>query len=134
MVQWKGTLPPGKVYDHMVVSTDIFATSLAMAGVSTMPRTDGVNLIPYLLGQNKGKPHEKMYWRQGNKTAVRLGDWKIVRHGSPKKEGDWELYHLGEDMTESRNLKSAQPQQYQIMLKVWQDYQSQMIEPVFLQR
>jgi len=131
MVQWKGTLPAGKVYDNMVVSTDIFATSLALAGVRSMPQTDGVNLMPYLLGQKKDRPHETMYWRQGGKSAVRAGDWKIVRHGSPKRTGPWELYDLGNDLTESKNLKSANPQKFQALLQVWQEYESQMIEAAF---
>src|SRR6185436_18597549 len=32
MVQWKGTLPAGKVFDHPVISLDIVPTSLAAAG------------------------------------------------------------------------------------------------------
>ena len=133
MVQWKGTLPAGKVYDKMVVSTDIFATSLALAGVETMPETDGVNLIPYLLGKNKGRPHEKMYWRQGNKSAVRVGDWKLVRHGSSRRVGPWELYDLANDLSESKNLRSARPQKYEELLRVWDEYESQMVDAVFLQ-
>jgi len=131
MVQWKGTLPAGKVYEKMVVSTDIFATSLALAGVRSMPQTDGVNLMPYLLGQKKDRPHEKMYWRQGGKSAVRVGDWKIVRHGSPKKAGPWELYDLGNDLTESKNLKSTNPRKFEELLQVWQEYESQMIDAAF---
>jgi arylsulfatase B len=131
MVQWKGTLPAGRVYDKMVVSIDISATSLALAGVQSMPQTDGVNLMPYLLGQKKGRPHEKMYWRQGGKSAVRVGDWKIVRHGSPKKTGPWELYDLGNDLTESKNLKSANPRKFRELLQVWQEYESQMIDAAF---
>jgi arylsulfatase B len=131
MVQWKGTLPAGKVYDKMVVSTDIFATSLALAGVQSMPETDGVNLMPYLLGQNKDRPHEKMYWRQANKSAVRVGDWKLVRHGSPKKAGPWELYDLNNDLTESKNLKSANHQKFQALLQIWKEYESRMIDAVF---
>jgi arylsulfatase B len=131
MVQWKGTLPAGRVCDKMVVSTDIFATSLALAGVQSMPETDGVNLMPYLLGQNKDRPHEKMYWRQAGKSAVRVGDWKLVRHGSPKKAGPWELYNLGNDLAESKNLKSANPRKFRELLQKWEEYESQMVEAVF---
>lgn len=131
MVQWKGTLPAGKVYEPMIVSTDIFATSLAMAGVTKMPRVDGVNLIPFLTGEKTGNPHKKMYWRQGMKSAVRVGEWKLVRSGSPRKASQWELYHISEDISETKNLIEENPQKYQELLKVWEAYESQMVEAVF---
>lgn len=88
MVQWKDTLPAGKVYDEMVVSTDIFATSLALAGVRSMPETDGVNLMPYLLGQKTDRPHEKMYWHRP--ASLRCGSaigrlFVMVRRRKPAR-------------------------------------------------
>ena len=38
-VQWKGTLPAGKVYDRPVSTLDIVPTALAAAGVRSRRRT-----------------------------------------------------------------------------------------------
>lgn len=39
---------------------------------------DGVNLLPYLAGENIGVPHEALYWRFGPQKAIRKGRWKLV--------------------------------------------------------
>ena len=57
------------------------ATALAAAGVKT-PKDepmDGKNLIPFLKGKEKGRPHEQLFWRSGRQHAARVGDWKLVR-------------------------------------------------------
>ena len=43
-------------------------------------KLDGVNLLPYLSGENSGRPHETLYWRIDGMWAIRHGDWKLV-HG-----------------------------------------------------
>ncbi len=96
LVQWKGRVPAGKVFDHPVICLDILPTSLAAAGVRTplsQPSPplgdvrgrgqgqgfDGVNLLPYLQGQKPDAPHEVLYWRFGGQMAIRMGDWKLVK-------------------------------------------------------
>src|SRR5207244_3484464 len=53
-VQWKGTLPAGKVYDFPIQNLDILPTAIAAAGGTIDPawKLDGVNLLPYLTGKN----------------------------------------------------------------------------------
>jgi hypothetical protein len=69
-------------------SLDVFATVLALADAPrpTDGTCDGVNLVPYLAGESKTSPHERLYWRigGGEAHAVREGRWKLVRlHGKP---------------------------------------------------
>jgi len=86
MVSWKGHLPAGEVDDCPVIQLDIMPTAVAAAG-GTMPTDrpiDGVNLLPYLTGQETKAPHDKLFWRFGSQAAVRIGDWKLTRHeGKP---------------------------------------------------
>lgn len=81
LMQWKGRIPAGKVDDRPVIQLDILPTALAAAGVSANPawKLDGVNLLPYLTGQNPAAPHEMLYWRFGPQLALRMGDWKLVK-------------------------------------------------------
>ena len=57
-------------------------TCVAAAGGSVDPawKLDGVNLLPYLTGENPARPHQTLYWRIDGMWAIRHGDWKLV-HG-----------------------------------------------------
>src|SRR5436189_157057 len=78
IMQWKGHLPVGKVDDRPIIQLDVLPTALAAAGVAVKPewQLDGVNLLPYLIGEKPGVPHEALYWRFGQQIALRMGDWK----------------------------------------------------------
>lgn len=134
MVQWKGEIPAGKVYDKPVSSFDIFATATANSvGAAAPKQVEGVNLMPYLTGENDGTPHETLFWRQGAKTALRHGDWKLVRmgRGRPLGKAKWELYDLSKDISEENNLAAAQPQQLAKLVEVWEKLNGEMSEPLF---
>lgn len=103
MVRWPGHLPEGVVEDRPVISLDIAATALALAGVEPRQPLDGVNLMPYLAGDSKGRPHEEFFWRQGERIAVRVGDWKLLRNDRRNPDA-WELYNLNDDLAETNNL------------------------------
>ena len=104
MVQWKGHLPAGKVDDRPIISLDILPTVLAAAGVPAPAdaKLDGLNLLPYLTGENTGAPHEALFWRYGGKRAVRMGDWKITDDGDGPK-----LYNLAKDIAEKHDLRAG---------------------------
>ncbi|MCA9067866.1 MAG: sulfatase, partial [Planctomycetaceae bacterium] len=134
LLQWKGHLPAGKEYDHPIISTDIFATASALSGVPVPEGKpmDGVNLIPYLTGQTLGKPHNTLYWRMRNKTALRQGNWKIVRNpGGGQSSKEFELYNLQEDLEESANLATTHPEKLQELSAVWKKLDHQMIDPIW---
>lgn len=128
---WKGQLPAGKEYHAPVIGTDLFATSLAAAGVKEIRELpERVNLLPYLRGQTDAKPHETLYWRMGDRSALRHQDWKIVRHRS-KQDSAWELYHLAEDLSETTDLSKSQPKIRQQLITRWKELNSEMVPPVW---
>ena len=92
---------------------------------------DGVNLIPYLTGHNKGRPHQQLYWRVGNRTAMRLGDWKLLRSPRRGVSKDWQLYNLADDISEQHNLASRQPEKLRELITVWKKLDSQMVSPIW---
>jgi arylsulfatase A-like enzyme len=106
-VQWKGTLPAGKTYEHPVIQLDILPTALVAAGATIDPawKLDGVDLMPYLTGRRSDPPHETLFWRFGEQWAVRHGDWKLlVAYGGT---GTPELYHLAQERR--RNQRPGRP-------------------------
>jgi len=119
-VRWKGTLPEGSVYPQPVISLDIFATALAAAG-GQVPRDrvyDGVDLIPFLTGKEKGAPHDALYWRYGENLAIRQGNWKLLKTG--KYPG--QLYDLAADVGETTDLsrqESARVHELEATLARW---------------
>lgn len=133
MVQWKGHLPAGKVYESPVSSLDLFTTSAAAAGVDVPARVEGVDLLPYLREEINGQPHETLYWRQGGRTALRHGDWKIVRMGKRLAFGGekWELYDLRNDLSEEHDLATINPQKLKELVDRWETFNREMADPLF---
>jgi arylsulfatase A-like enzyme len=80
MVQWKGHLPAGRIYDKPVISLDILPTAVAVAGGKVASNVEGVDLMPYLKGGRPGAPHDSLCWRYEQQSAIRMGDWKLARH------------------------------------------------------
>jgi arylsulfatase A-like enzyme len=106
--QWPARIPAGTVYAEPVAAVDITPTIAAAAG-ATLPadRTiDGVNLLPYLTGEQAGPPHDALFWRDGSYEVVIAGGWKLQRAQRPKKT--W-LYHLAKDPTERKELSASAP-------------------------
>lgn len=64
-VYWKGHLKAG-TYDKLVSAMDFYPTALDAAGIPVPEKLqatlDGVSLLPYLNGTNKGNPHESLVW------------------------------------------------------------------------
>ncbi len=96
---WPGTLPPGRTYEHPVISLDVAATAVALAGLPPDPVLDGVNLLPFLLGQNPGSPHDALYWRWRSQAAVRTDRWKLILLGP----GQRFLFDLDSPEGETKN-------------------------------
>ncbi|WNJ19090.1 arylsulfatase [Pontibacter sp. G13] len=84
----------------------------------------GVSLLPAL----SGKPLERaqpIFWEWKQGRAVRLGDWKIVAQGT---NSPWELYHLGNDPTETQNLAAKHPEKVRELDALFQAWQASSIE------
>ncbi|MGQ9518659.1 MAG: sulfatase [Candidatus Fervidibacter sp.] len=129
LVQWKGHLPSNRVYELPVIALDICPTILAAVGAEIPKSLDGVNLLPYLLGEKKGQPHEALFWRYGRQWAVRMGDFKLVC--SPQALGSEEphLLNLAEDVGETTNLASKLPQKVKELKAAYDEWNSKNIPP-----
>ena len=133
-MQWKGTVPAGQVYREPVISLDIFGTIAGITGVpiATDRPLDGVNLIPYLLGERSGSPHDKLFWRkwEQNAMAVRDGNDKLLSTGKQQRN-NYQLYQLDTDIAESENLRSKLSKKSQALLQSWEAWNAQMKDRTF---
>jgi arylsulfatase A-like enzyme len=146
LVQWKGRLPAGKVYELPVISLDILPTAVAAAGgeIGTDWRIDGVNLLPYLMGRNATAPHDALYWRFGPEWAIRQGNWKLVvgfdydTNLLPPPQPNLvkvtapQLYNLAADPGETKDLASAQPKRVAAMKAAWDKWNAANQPPAWV--
>jgi arylsulfatase A-like enzyme len=120
IVRWPGHVEGGAVSEIPVIGSDIFPTTLEMAGRT--PREgqvlDGASLVPLLEGRGEPDPralywHFPAYleadasvegpWRTTPVSAVRLGRYKLLNFF---EDGRRELYDLLSDPSESVDLSS----------------------------
>ncbi len=111
IVRWPNRVEAGAVSDQVTYFPDMMPTFAELAGVEPPP-TDGISIVPTLLGNGRQRDHEWVYWElvsSGNvlrAQAARMGRWKFVRNSS---ESRVELYDLGADETETTDLASSHP-------------------------
>ncbi len=101
---WPGTIPAGSSTDAITGHFDFLPTFAALAGASLPEvKLDGRDLSGLLRGQPGAAGHEVFHYYRGHKLeAVRSGPWKLHLDKN-------ELYHLGDDIAESKNLAAAEP-------------------------
>lgn len=136
VMQWKGTLPAGRVVDAPIISLDMLPTALAAAKVSVPAdaKLDGVNLLPFLTGQTKQPPHDNLFWRYGEQNAIRQGDWKLVRAldttATPPvlRTG---LYDVVHDAAEEHDLSAEQPEKVRELQSLWAEWNKQNVSALW---
>lgn len=128
MMQWKGRLPAGKVFDFPVISLDIHPTILAAAGIKVPANAnfDGINLVPFLNGERKGMPHQQLFWRFGEQWAIRDGDWKLVQSRNQESP---QLFNLRDDIGEKNDLFGREPEKAKQMQSLWDRWNSELVKP-----
>jgi len=110
IARWPGRIKAGVVTDHASAFWDFLPTCLEIAGAVPLAGTDGISLLPTLLGQSAWqRKHEFLYWEfheGGSIQAVRMDRWKAVRPvGKPL-----ELYDLQTDLGETKNVAGGHPE------------------------
>ena len=129
VVSYPAKIKSNQKFEGLTSSLDIFSTSIAAANIKKEDHLilDGVNLLPYLLQEKSGSPHEELYWRKLEESAARLGAYKLVKlkgYGS-------NIYNLSNDLGELNDLSAkdtAALNQLSTKLSTWE---SKMIRPLW---
>jgi len=126
LVRWPAVVKAGQDCRTPVHVTDWMPTLLAAAG-STPAKDhliDGVNLLPLLQGGSiPDRPlffHMPLYdlrWASTPCAVIREGDWKLIESFGDSFDADLryrpgrklELFHLGDDLGETRDLSATEP-------------------------
>jgi arylsulfatase A-like enzyme len=130
MISWPGKIRQGQTNDHPVMSIDLMRTALELGGASLEAKLEGVNLLPYLIGEKSGAPNEALFWRMENGTdyAVRSGPWKLLK---ARDQAGIQLYNVEKDISETNNLASSNPKELGRLIKLYEDWNAKNIPPFF---
>jgi arylsulfatase len=109
----KSLIEPGAICHSPGQLPDVMATVLEATGIAYPSDYEGRGILPLegisLIGNPGDDPKQQerhLYWEHQGNAAIRRGNWKLVRNFP----GPWELYEMGSDATELRDLASEQPQ------------------------
>ena len=109
IIEWPGEMPQARVTSYPAATMDIFPTLAAVTGlpesVMLSPR-DGVSLTP-LFAEEQQRREKPIPFRHLGKAALIDNEYKLLTQDLVK--GEYELYDLVDDPTETQNLSEQQP-------------------------
>ena len=106
IARWTGTVPAGRVSDHVWTHWDVLPTVADLAGAKPPAGLDGMSMARALRGEPQ-QTHAFLYWEfheRGFQQAVRMNRWKGVRL---KPGAPLELYDLEADPAEATNVAAS---------------------------
>lgn len=111
---WPGKIKAGQVTDHLSAFWDISPTVREISGAEPQADTDGLSMVPTLLGAGTQKAHDNLYWEffEGSgKRAIRQGKWKMILFNTNKDTNPKvELYNLDKDIGEKSDVSKQFPE------------------------
>ena len=124
IVHWpKGIAARGELRTTPGHIVDLVPTILEVAGGKPfgkwdgkpVPPAPGKSLVP-LFAKDGSVARDSIWWLHEGNRALRVGDWKIVAAG---KDSAWELYDLGADRSETKNLAGDKPEKVLELAAIW---------------
>ncbi|MEX0866422.1 MAG: arylsulfatase [Pirellulales bacterium] len=118
IVRWPGVVEPGTVNHQLVHQADLMATYAAIVGydLADDEGEDSVSFLPLLRGSEETVRETAISQGGNGLMSIRSGDWKLIfgigSGGWTKDiaETPGQLYHLADDIGETKNLYAERPQ------------------------
>jgi len=139
---WPGKLKPASI-STPAISMDIAATVVDFASqtdrqsqapiadisgsVRAEKSLDGISWLKLLQMPTEKPPERDLYWRMGNRRAIRSHNWKAICNDGRI----WELYDLATDLSESNNLSDQHPEVLTRLITSWDQWNAQQVEPLW---
>ena len=107
IASWPSKIKTGSQSDHSSVFYDMMPTFCDLVGITIPSYTDGISIVPTLMGRKSQKKHDYLYWEfpaYKGQQAVRMGKWKAIRRNIFEGNLAIELYDLESDVQELNNV------------------------------
>lgn len=123
IVRWPGVVKAGSVCPQLVLQADLIAT-FADVLQTKLPETageDSFSFVPLLKGEDKPVRESSVNCASSGLPSVRQGPWKLIAApgsggwSKGKEETPMQLYNLGTDLGETKNLFTEQPERVEKM-------------------
>ena len=107
VMSWPKHIKKNSTYNYPISTFDLLPTFFAAAGgdIKELKDIDGVNLMPFIQGENKERPHQTLFWKKETRVAYRDGDLKLIRF--PDRPAM--LFDISKDIAEEHNLANKYP-------------------------
>ena len=126
-ILWKDRVSPGTVTRNTAIHMDLFATFCEVAGAEIPGETDGISLLPTLLGEEQDTGNRTLFWtrREGGTYggrayyAARRGDFKLVQNSPYEPE---QLFRISTDEYEQNPVEEEYPAEFRGLRKELQEH------------
>ena len=128
IVAWPRLTPPGTRNDTVIQSTDFYPTFVQLLGLKTKPGQifDGISIAGTFAGQPLSRPAIFSFFPHGMPkvtdalppaVTATTADWKLIRLfcEGPNGTSAYHLYNLKDDIGETQDLASQQPERVKQM-------------------
>ncbi len=107
-------VPAGVQNNDMSAFWDMMPTLAELIDVECPESSDGISILPTLMGKKQKQKHDALYWEfheKGGRRAIREGDWKLIElNVNTPEQRELELYNITEDPSETKNLAESNPE------------------------
>jgi arylsulfatase A len=117
IVRWPAVVKAGGVCDQLVHHADLIATLAEILG-SNLPENageDSFSFLSLLQGNERPTREHAVSCAASGVPGFRHGSWKLILAADPKAQTDVQLYHLADDLGETKNLAAEQPERVAAM-------------------
>jgi arylsulfatase len=128
IVHWpKGIAARGELRRDVGHVIDFAPTLLDLAGgkaalLAGAPPLPGKSLAPDF-ARDGAVTREFVFFNHEGNRSLRMGDWKLV--SAREDEDAWELFDLGSDRGERKNLIKEQPERAKAMIAKWESLEAE---------
>ena len=122
IVAWPGVTEPGAVCTEPIIIEDWLPTLIEIAGARLDRPVDGRSFVDHLRRDAPDQDTTRdLVWHQPNAwigpgdpqlgphSSLRRGDWKLIYRHDREGPERYQLFHLGTDLGETRDLAAERP-------------------------